>query len=484
MKFYETHFEDYCKSWDKLHENEPEAEKMLEFPAKTPQDIIVYGSSGVGKYTHVLSMLRPYSPSGLKHDKKIKASTDKQSYTYRISDIHYEVDMSLLGCNSKIIWHEIYSQIVDIVTIKPEKMGFIVCKNFHAIHNELLEIFYSYMQQHCYGYEGKSREVQIYFILITEHVSFLPNPLLEHCHIVRIPRPTRQVISSFAHIHKSKDGVDPILNTIETEHIINIKEVYSFSLIPSLDKLPTDHFNMVCDTLIQEMILIMRPTEKKELVKVAPEGCIPNASVLRSANEVCNNGVQASEACRGLMTSASGSTMKESNEPPESFYQGVSHNPFMLPPRKTNMDYIPVQENVGMLREKEDVCSYEPNHPQCSTKWNMFRENVVEGMDDGGGFGGADFGKFIEVFFEMIGFIIYILVTLPDHIIAFVEGFVWLILAGVDLFIAGFELFALQLQDMGILIADLFTCGMTMQENLPICTIFWFLDFAIFVILE
>ena len=223
------------------------------------------------------------------------------------------------------------------------------------------------------------------------------------------------------------------------------------------------------------------PTDLRS-VKVAPEGCIPNASVLRSANEVCNNGVQASEACRGLMTSASGSTMKESNEPPESFYQGVSHNPFMLPPRKTNMDYIPVQENVGMLREKEDVCSYEPNHPQCSTKWNMFRENVVEGMDDGGGFGGADFGKFIEVFFEMIGFIIYILVTLPDHIIAFVEGFVWLILAGVDLFIAGFELFALQLQDMGILIADLFTCGMTMQENLPMCTIFWFLDFAIFVI--
>jgi hypothetical protein len=256
MKFYETHFEDYCKSWDKLHENNMEqAKKTIEFPTKNPQDIIVYGSSGVGNY----------SPSGLKYDKKIKASTDKQSYTYRISDIHYEVDMSLLGCNSKIIWHEIYSQIVDIVTIKPEKMGFIVCKNFHAIHNELLDIFYSYMQQHCYGYEGKSREVQIFFVLITEHVSFLPNPLLEHCHIVRIPRPTRQVISSFAHIHKSKDGVDPILNTIETEHIINIKEVYSFSLIPSLDKLPADHFNMVCDTLIQEMIQIMRPsTEKKE----------------------------------------------------------------------------------------------------------------------------------------------------------------------------------------------------------------------------
>ena len=265
MKFYETHFEDYCKSWDKLHENDMErATKTIEFPNKTPQDLIVYGSSGVGKYTHVLSMLRPYSPSGLKHDKKIKASTDKQSYTYRISDIHYEVDMSLLGCNSKIIWHEIYSQIVDIVTIKPEKMGFIVCKNFHAIHIELLEIFYSYMQQHCYGYEGKSREVQIFFILITEHVSFLPNTLLNHCQIVRIPRPPRQVISSFAQINKSKENIDAIFDTIDTEHIINMKEIYSFSLITSPDKIPNDHFNMVCDTLIQEMILIMRPSEKLE----------------------------------------------------------------------------------------------------------------------------------------------------------------------------------------------------------------------------
>jgi len=266
MKFYETHFEDYCKSWDKLHENDMEQSiKTIEFPNKTPQDLIVYGSSGVGKYTHVLSMLRPYSPSQLKHDKKIKASTDKQSYTYRISDIHYEVDMSLLGCNSKIIWHEIYSQIVDIVTIKPEKMGFIVCKNFHAIHIELLEIFYSYMQQYCYGYEGKSREVQIYFILITEHVSFLPNTLLNHCHIVRVPRPSRQVISSFAQINKSKEGVDAIFDTIDTENIINMKEIYSFSLIASPDKIPNDHFNMVCDTLIQEMLLIIRPKSATNL---------------------------------------------------------------------------------------------------------------------------------------------------------------------------------------------------------------------------
>ena len=250
MKFYETHFEDYCKSVEKYHGHSDIVHSL-----DASENIIVYGSSGVGKYSQVLSMLKPYSPSQLKHDKKIKASTDKQSYTYRISDIHYEVDMSLLGCNSKIIWHEIYSQIVDIITIKPDKIGFIVCKNFHAIHNELLDIFYSYMQKHCYGYDGKSREIQIRFILITEHVSFLPNDILNHCRIIGIGRPSKTYMIEYANSNKSKK-VDHILQDIDGKDIMNMKEIYSFSLIENTSELPNDHFNTVCDIIIQEMVVL------------------------------------------------------------------------------------------------------------------------------------------------------------------------------------------------------------------------------------
>lgn len=243
MKFYETHFEDYCKSYIDRGIAQVDMSK----------NIIIHGASGVGKYSYMLSLLKSLSPSQLKYDKKVKASTDKQSYTYRISDIHYEVDMSLLGCNSKIVWHEIYSQIIDIITIKPDKLGYIVCKNFHAIHNELLEIFYSYMQKHCYGYEGKSREIQVYFILLTEQVSFLPNNILNRCQIRGVPRPNRDDIIQFANSNKSKD-VAHILNQIENKDIINLKEVYSFSLIESVDKVPTDYFNSVCDIIITEMM--------------------------------------------------------------------------------------------------------------------------------------------------------------------------------------------------------------------------------------
>ena len=69
--------------------------------------------------------------------------------------------MSLLGCNSKTLWHEIFFQLVDIISVKQNKIGIIVCKNFHTINSELLEIFYSYMQQ----YNMKNSNILIKFIM-------------------------------------------------------------------------------------------------------------------------------------------------------------------------------------------------------------------------------------------------------------------------------------------------------------------------------
>jgi len=68
--------------------------------------------------------------------------------------------MSLLGCNSKLLWHEIYQQLVDIISAKTEKSGIIVCKEFHNIHSELLENFYSYMQN------NNDSSINIKFILL------------------------------------------------------------------------------------------------------------------------------------------------------------------------------------------------------------------------------------------------------------------------------------------------------------------------------
>ena len=184
MKFYETYYEDYIHSSEQFNIHPELTEVYNKMPDNLSKfgNIIIYGPPGVGKYTQMLNIIKKYSPSGLKYDKKINVKTEKQSYVCKISDIHYEVDMSLLGCNSKILWHEIFFQIVDIISVKSDKKGIIVCKNFHHIHTELLEVFYSYIQQ--YNYPNSS--IKIKFIIITEHVSFIPNNIVNSFKILSI----------------------------------------------------------------------------------------------------------------------------------------------------------------------------------------------------------------------------------------------------------------------------------------------------------
>jgi hypothetical protein len=180
MKFFETHFSEYVKKVDEysLH---PIIKKVF---TTFPEDIqslpsmIMYGPSGVGKYSHALYMISRYSQSHLKYEKRIAVAYNKDTFFIKISDCHFEVDMSLLGCNSKHLWNEIYNQIQDIVSSRSNTTAFVMCKNFHRIHSELLETFYSYMSDN------------LKFIILSEHVSFLPDNIIHRCKMIPFKRPT------------------------------------------------------------------------------------------------------------------------------------------------------------------------------------------------------------------------------------------------------------------------------------------------------
>jgi len=276
MKFYESHYEEYLDSLSKynIHPELSDTFSALTENSNQIGNLILFGPSGVGKYTQALSILRRYSSTDLKYDKKITIQTEKQDYTYHISDVHYEIDMSLLGCNSKILWRELFSQIVDIISVKNDKTGFILCKNFHLIHTELLEVFYSYIQQ----YSHYKSAIKIKFIILTEHVSFLPNNIIKSFQIINVKRPTKEqylnLTSSFStdqsksqvdqFVHKVCTQYNPlteqtdentrtILNNIRASEIINCKEIKSFASITN-GKLPKDIFNVVCDNIITELI--------------------------------------------------------------------------------------------------------------------------------------------------------------------------------------------------------------------------------------
>jgi len=200
------------------------------------KNLIIYGPPGVGKYTQMLSIIKLYSPSNLKYEKKLIVTYNKNTYFFKISDIHFEIDMSLLGCQSKMLWNEVYNQIVDIISSKHEKIGIIVCKYFNKIHNELLETFYSYMQS--INLNG----IILKFILITEELSFIGDNILNSCQLISISRPTKTQYSKCINNKINKD--------IELEEISNIKNLKTTSKV--LNSLMIPH-KIICDNIIEQI---------------------------------------------------------------------------------------------------------------------------------------------------------------------------------------------------------------------------------------
>ena len=336
MKYYETSYDEYLSSYEKynLHPELDYIKKELPKNINDFKNMIIYGAPGVGKYTQALSILYPYSPTKLKYDKKIyityekqekksktsssiitstntsstnntitdtnitkpkkksitpssntnttsskiqiKKQDKKQEYMYRISDIHYEIDMASLGCNSKLLWHDLFFQIVDIVSVslKTNKIGIIVCKNFHNIHNELLEIFYSYMRHPL-----QHMNIQIKFIIITEHIGFIPDNIVNACEIISVKRPSKtqylemtksqtKPFSCFLEGNRNgifynktnrsaifrKDKTEDILEELPLTAIINSKEIHSFAWLKSVNEIPNDVFNTICDALMEQII--------------------------------------------------------------------------------------------------------------------------------------------------------------------------------------------------------------------------------------
>jgi len=320
MKYYETNYDEYLQCYENynLHPELDDIKSKLPKKIFDFKNIIIYGASGIGKYTQVLSIIQKYSPSKLKYDKKIFITFEKQEkkikyttgtipsneksksnyvkkkstsnlikkekkheYIYRISDIHYEIDMALLGCNSKLIWHDLFFQIVDIISVSTEKIGIIVCKNFHLIHNELLDIFYSYMR-HPLQYIN----IQIKFILITEHIGFIQDNIINICQIIPIKRPNKTMYIEMSKYRNkasyyntdsiyneltldtsiisinNKSKINNIINEIDMQNITNIKEIHYFSYLKNTNEIPKDIFNNICDTIINN---ILQPSQIKIL---------------------------------------------------------------------------------------------------------------------------------------------------------------------------------------------------------------------------
>ena len=231
-------YEDYLNftSTKNLHPSLTKIYKKFPNDIKDLNNLIFYGPPGVGKYTQFLTSIKKYSPSNLLYEKKICVTHAKQNYYIKISDIHFEVDMSLLGCNAKILWSEIYTQITDIVMSSKNKCGIILCKHFQDVNSELLEIFYSYMQSRSNNF------VHISFIFLTTQISFFPDSILDCCKTLKISRPTRSQYNKCLRTNLDKET--PLHN------IVNIKNLKN-----NITQLTNSHYN-ICNKLINIILNI------------------------------------------------------------------------------------------------------------------------------------------------------------------------------------------------------------------------------------
>lgn len=234
MKYLETTYDEYITSVkaNNLHPSLEPIYNKLDTNIENVNHLIFYGPPGIGKYSQMLYCIQKYSKHNMKYDKRFNVDAlKKKEYLFRMSDIHYEIDMELLGCNSRLLWIGVYNQIMDIIHAKKEhQYGFIVCKNFHTIHSELLEIFYSYMQMNT---------KHVKFILLTEQLSFIPNNIIDSATIIHMQRPSKQ---------KYKEITPKFTTQMKTSHISNIKNLKENNV-----QLQMPHL-ILCNSIIEILI--------------------------------------------------------------------------------------------------------------------------------------------------------------------------------------------------------------------------------------
>lgn len=252
IEILNRNYADYLRNYNATRQpKNPDKTEILSIVKKCGGDlsnfpnIIIYGREKTGKYSEALNIINHVCPI-VGSEKHVSITSIKSEYVLKFSNIHYEIDMSLLGCNAKSLWQEIFTAIQDIVkhsSIKylnnddatfgtaniqdRHKQGIILCKNFHNINPELLEIFYSYIQTDIFA-ESKLR-----FIILTEHYSFLPSNIQNAAYLFRCS------CSSKTQIERTNGGsrlipyraiCDTIVNTIRNFENTTIDSAFYIKL--------------------------------------------------------------------------------------------------------------------------------------------------------------------------------------------------------------------------------------------------------------
>ena len=146
------------------------------------EDLIVYGTDGSNKEEAVGAFLESASPSSLKYERKLVCETPKSRFFVRVSDIHYSLDLNLLGPAGLVMWNCIVDQIRGSIAASGKREGLVVCYSVEGYSAEVLNAV-----GQCIG-DLMGRTVRIFFWFITSSMCCLPRRIAECCAVHRVPQ--------------------------------------------------------------------------------------------------------------------------------------------------------------------------------------------------------------------------------------------------------------------------------------------------------
>lgn len=240
-------FVDYLDCYKKFNIHEELKPIFEDFPKdlKDVNHMIFSGPSGVGKYTQVLALISKYSKSHLKYERKAIICQNKDQYYYKLSDIHIEIDMEMLGPSAKILWLEIITQLYGIINSLNKKEFIVLCKNFDKTRDELMDIFYGYLN-------NKTNNIDLKFFFIVENVSVVPEQILNISLILPVKRPSA---TNYKKLMDSKKS----LSKSQTVDITNIKDYMSDNVTQSYNK---EILNKIMNIIVNYELLDIKNLRK------------------------------------------------------------------------------------------------------------------------------------------------------------------------------------------------------------------------------
>jgi hypothetical protein len=138
------------------------------------KNIIVYGNNYLHNYNFTMNCLKQLSKSDLKYSRRIVINYNGEDIFFNISDIHFEVDLDLLGVNQYNIFLTLFHHIKENMIFDKQPF-YMVCLNFQEIKTELMNVFYSFMN------EPKCR-----FIILTSKISFMCEKIFQSSLIKKV----------------------------------------------------------------------------------------------------------------------------------------------------------------------------------------------------------------------------------------------------------------------------------------------------------